>query len=229
MPYEFLVEDGVEFVATQYGPKRVFTVPLSEEREVDVREYTPQEFIALGKVVRLDSAMAGWETVMRALEASIVRVDGKPVEYLDLLNSLRERFSMREIMIIRSVWERVHMPAPELVEWLPTMRPEKTPNGVVYRVEVSDERIVEFREVTIPVFEQVLRLSPPDDPMTMSVIGLSHSLVADRGEVFEKQPVPEEDLLNRFRLAELLALRAAWEAVHMPSEEDMERVKEVGG
>lgn len=228
MPYEFVVEGGVEHVVTPNGPKRVFETPLPQGRSVALREYAPQEFMSLSKVIALDGPKAGWEMVMRALETSIVRVDGKDVEYVDLVHSLREVFSMRELLIVRTVWERIHMPDPLFIQWLDTMRPEKWSNGLVFRAEVSEERIVEFREISVPVFERVLELSDPNDVMGMSVTGLAHSLVSDRGQVFDEQPVPVERILQVFSLREILSLRAAWEAVHMPNQEDLDRVKDVG-
>lgn len=222
---EFIEEDGIEYVATPYGPKRIFKVPVSEDRTLEFHELTPHQFEVVTKSIKPDSTSAGWDMITNALQQSVVRIDGRPVTYADVMgDQFRDSLTVRQMMLIRSVWEDIHMPAEDMVAHVRQLSPRDTEWGKAYTLEVSDERLVVFAELSVAEFEGVLRSVKGDDPMAMSIEGLGRSVVADRGQALER-PTSKSELYNRFSLLELLTLRLAWDTIHMPTEEDLRRVK----
>lgn len=95
----------------------------------------------------------------------------------------------------------------------------------LYEVDVSPGRTVQFREMSVDEFEACMEQAQGDMGWQLSMMGIRRCLVSDRGEQVSYEDVMGKLLGRRFRLPELIVLQAAWNHVHMPDEEYLERVR----
>ena len=99
--------------------------------------------------------------------------------------------------------------------------------GQTYEVEVSPGRTVILRELTAGEFESMYRAEGSGAHATWDLTqrGVRMSLVQDGDEPLTYPALVGEQLNQRFTTRELLLLRQAWESIHIPSAEDVARVR----
>lgn len=89
-------------------------------------------------------------------------------------------------------------------------------------------RVVRFRELTVEEFERCVTLAGDRNVgWKLTQEGLRASIVQDGAEALTYTDLVGPLLGQRFGTRRLLILRAAWESVHTPSEEDLERVRAI--
>lgn len=87
-------------------------------------------------------------------------------------------------------------------------------------------RVVRFRELTVEEFERCVQLAGDRNVgWKLTQEGLRLSIIEDNGSKLTYTDLAGAQLGERFRTRHLLMLRAAWESVHTPSEEDLARVR----
>lgn len=98
----------------------------------------------------------------------------------------------------------------------------------VYELELAPGRTVRFRELTAEEFEGLvtgMNGGDPDYGWQLTQAGLRRSLVADGAEELSYTKLVGPLLSRRFTTRQLLMLRQAWDAVHLPTAEDQARVR----
>lgn len=99
---------------------------------------------------------------------------------------------------------------------------------LIYTIEVSEEKLVRFRELKVIEFEACVKeAGGGSDDWDLTNAGVRRSIVEIAG-----QPISYEDVMgpligNYVTTKELLILRQAWSKVHLPQPEDMERVRAI--
>lgn len=97
-----------------------------------------------------------------------------------------------------------------------------------FAIVVSDEppREVVIRELTVEEFERAVALAGErNQGWNLTQHGLRMSIVSDGGKELAYTDLVGTKLGERFGTRQLLILRAAWEQIHTPSQEDMARVR----
>ena len=99
-----------------------YEVPLPGERVVLLREMTAGEFELMWRAEG-DKPGASWEVTQRGLRMTIAAIDGEEVTYADLVgDNLNQRFSVKELLLLRQAWESLHMPSQEDIARVRGMR-----------------------------------------------------------------------------------------------------------
>lgn len=102
--------------------------------------------------------------------------------------------------------------------------------GATFELEVSKGRVIVLKELGAEEFGQVVDQAGGVNPSTewkLVNFGLMRSIVKDRNEELSYQTLMGPQLERRFTTKEILLLRAAWQQIHLPSEEDGTRVREM--
>lgn len=95
-----------------------------------------------------------------------------------------------------------------------------------YEVTLSNGRVVRFRELSAVEFDKAIKMAGGADKAWELVnTGLRLSIVSDNGESLTYAQLTGPLMGQRFGTKDLLLLRAAWEAVHVPSQEEIEAAK----
>lgn len=100
--------------------------------------------------------------------------------------------------------------------------------ATLYEVDLPGDRVVVLRELTAGEFEAIYRAEggKPTMDWELTQRGIRMSLVQDRGEALSYTQLTGSLLTDRFSTREMLLLRQAWERIHLPSQEEVARVRE---
>lgn len=89
-------------------------------------------------------------------------------------------------------------------------------------------RLVRFRELTVEEFERCVEVAGDRNTgWKLTQEGLRMSIVQDGETTLSYTDLVGAKLGERFGTRGLLMLRTAWESVHTPSAEDLERVRAI--
>lgn len=98
-----------------------------------------------------------------------------------------------------------------------------------YEFELEPGRTVAFRELTVAEFEsarkQMRGADGKLDDWELTQQCLRLCLVRDGAEKLDYQKLTGALLAQRFKMKHLLLINNAWNSVHMPSDEDLARVR----
>lgn len=96
-----------------------------------------------------------------------------------------------------------------------------------YEIELEPGRVVVLRELTTGEFESVFRAvaSDPNQGWELTQRGLRMSLVRDGETELEYKALAGGQLTQRYTVRQMLLLRQAWEAIHLPTAEEQSRVR----
>lgn len=196
-------------------------------RSVVLRELSIVEFSAC---IEQSGGQMTADTSLYGIRKSFVSVDGKPVRYEDVAGiRLAKLFPRpRDMRLVDQAWMGIHMPLDEEkpAASVDIDSYEMVEDRAIFTVELPGARLVKFQEMSTAEYQNNARLHA--DGWDLTNAGICLTLVSDRGHA----PPPLEDINKRteylselFRTSELVLLRNAWEEVHMPSPEEMSRVR----
>ncbi|MEQ1731088.1 MAG: hypothetical protein ABL982_22190 [Vicinamibacterales bacterium] len=97
----------------------------------------------------------------------------------------------------------------------------------VHELELAPGRMVALRELTSEEFEGLFRAvaNDPNQNWELTQRGVRLSLIRDGATELEFKLLQGPLLAKRFSVREMLTLRQAWEAIHLPTPEDQGRVR----
>ncbi len=93
-----------------------------------------------------------------------------------------------------------------------------------YKIDIGGGRIVELRALSFEEFTKCNQLAK-NDIFEMPQHGLRHSIVGDNGQPLKYGDLLGRHLDERFTTKQMLLLRAAWEKIHAPDEDDVAALK----
>lgn len=96
----------------------------------------------------------------------------------------------------------------------------------VYEVPLPTGKTITFRELTVQEFEACMKEGGTDG-WAIATAGLRRSLLFDGETALSYEHLMGGLLAARFRLKEMMILRAAWDRVNMITEEDMAVVRDL--
>lgn len=86
--------------------KHLYGIHVSDGREVVMRELSVEKFGAC-----LEQGGGDWTIVNRGVRMALVSDRGEPLKMSDTAGAkLGQRFRVRELGILRQLWEHLHMP-----------------------------------------------------------------------------------------------------------------------
>lgn len=90
----------------------LYEIEVEVGRVVTFRELTVDEFETVVRTT--GDKNAGWELTQAGLRRSLVRDGAEVLDYQKLVGAqLGKRFSTRQLLMLRTAWEQVHVPGEE--------------------------------------------------------------------------------------------------------------------
>jgi hypothetical protein len=87
-------------------------IDIEPGRTVAIREMTVEELA--NAVQRVGEKNVAWHLPMEGLRSSLVQDGGTRLTYQDLLGGkLGDRFTAKQLLVMRALWEQVNLPSAE--------------------------------------------------------------------------------------------------------------------
>lgn len=91
-----------------------YDLEIEPGRVVRFRELTAEEFEGIVTGINNDEPGYGWKLTQAGLRMSLVRDGAEELNYQKLVGAqLAKRFRTKQLMLLRSAWDSVHMPNAE--------------------------------------------------------------------------------------------------------------------
>lgn len=186
------------------SPTARYTYELAPGHAVTIRELALGEFrgCIAGDSITLSS---------NGLRRSITQIGDELVGYADLAGGkLHARFTVPEMLILGQLWDELHSPTEE-----DTRRALSAPtyieDGRMYQdIALPGGKTIKMRELNMAEF----------GGLSATIAGLGWEFV-DAGMTLSDV----DKITSTLPVAAFLAYKAAWEKTHIPSPEEMDRVR----